>query len=186
MPVLSVLHTAVGDAPKDRLRLEEIYHTYCRRMLRVAWGVLRDREAAEDAVHDAFVGIARHMDTLSRLRENEVRHYVLRAAQNAAISRLRGQQEELPLEDAAAVAEEDFVALLCAKEDMEELMATMAQLPAAYRDALYTRYVMELPLREAAEMLGVKAETLRKQTARAKDLLAKKLREKGWDAYGRQ
>ena len=57
MPVLSVLHTAVGDAPKDRLRLEEIYHTYCRRMLRVAWGVLRDREAAEDAVHDAFVGI---------------------------------------------------------------------------------------------------------------------------------
>ena len=105
---------------------------------------------------------------------------------DAAISRLRGQQEELPLEDAAAVAEEDFVALLCAKEDMEELMATMAQLPAAYRDALYTRYVMELPLREAAEMLGVKAETLRKQTARAKDLLAKKLREKGWDAYGRQ
>lgn len=184
--MLSVLYAAVGDAPKDRLRLEEIYHTYCRRMLRVAMGVLHEHDAAEDAVHDAFVGIARHTDALSRLREDEVRHYVLRAAQNAAISRLRARAEELPLEEAAAVAEEDFVALLCVREDVEELMAAMAQLPAAYRDALYARYVMELPLQEAAQMLGVKPETLRKQASRGKDLLAKKLREKGWDAYGRQ
>ena len=185
MPVLSMLY-AVCDEPQHRLRLEEIYRTYCRRMLRVAMDVLHDRDAAEDAVHDAFLGIARHMDTLSRLQEDEVRHYVLRAAQNAAISRLRRQKAELPLENAAAVAEEDFFALLCAGEDAEELLAVMAQLPTAYRDALYVRYVMELPLREAAEMLQVKPETLRKQAARARDLLAKKLREKGWDENGRQ
>lgn len=185
MPVLSVLY-AVCDEPKHRLRLEEIYHAYCRRMLHVAEGVLHDRDAAEDAVHDAFLGIVRHMDTLSRLQEDEVRHYVLRAAQNAAISRLRGQKVELPLEVAAAVAEEDFFALLCARDDGKALLSAMGQLPAAYRDALYARYVMELPLREAAEMLGVKPETLRKQAARARDLLTKKLRERGWDAYGRQ
>ena len=185
MPVLAMI-CAVCDEPKHRLRLEEIYHTYCRRMLHVAEGVLHERDAAEDAVHDAFLGIVRHMDTLSRLREDEVRHYVLRAAQNAAISRLRGQKEEFPLSDAAAVAEEDFFALLCAKDDREELLVVMAQLPRVYRDALYARYVMELPLREAAEMLHVKPETLRKQASRGKDLLAKKLREKGWDVYGRQ
>ena len=184
MPVLAMI-CAVCDEPKHRLRLEEIYHTYCRRMLHVAEGVLHERDAAEDAVHDAFVGIARNMDALSRLREDEVRHYVLRAAQNAAISRLR-QARELPLEDAASVAEEDFFTLLCAKEDAAELAAVMAQLPAMYRDAIYYRYVMELPLREAAQLLGVKPETLRKQTSRARDLLAKKLREKGWDEHGRQ
>ncbi len=186
MPVLSMLYAAVGDEPRYRLRLEEIYHTYCRRMLRVAMDVLHDRDTAEDAVHDAFLGIARHMGTLSRLREDEVRHYVLRAAQNAAISRLRARPEELSLEEAAAVAEEDFFALLCAKDDREELMAIMAQLPSMYRDALYYRYVMELPLSEAAQLLGVKPETLRKQASRARNLLAKKLREKGWDAHGRQ
>ena len=84
------------------------------------------------------------------------------------------------------MAEEDFFALLCAEDDREALLSAMGQLPAAYRDALYVRYVMELPLREAAELLGVKPETLRKQVARARDLLAKKLREKGWDVYGRQ
>ena len=105
--------------------------------------------------------------------------------QNAAISRLR-QRREVPLEEAAAVAEEDFFALLCAKDDIEELLAAMAQLPSMYRDALYYRYVMELPLSEAAQLLGVKSETLRKQTSRARDLLAKKLREKGWGANGRQ
>lgn len=184
--MLPVVYAMALDEPKHRLRLEEIYRVYCRRMLRVAMDVLHDRAAAEDAVHDAFLGIARHMDTLSRLQEDEVRHYVLRAAQNAAISRLRRQKAELPLVDAAAVAEEDFFALLCAREDVEELLRAMAQLPAAYRDALYVRYVMELPLREAAEMLGVKPETLRKQASRARDLLAKKLREKGWDGNGRQ
>ena len=183
--MLAMLYAAVGDAPKHRLRLEEIYHAYCHRMLRVAEDVLHDRHGAEDAVHDAFLGIARNMDTLSRLREDEVRHYVLRAAQNAAISRLR-QRREVPLEEAAAVAEEDFFALLCAKDDLAELLAAMAQLPAVYRDALYYRYVMELSLSEAAQLLGVKSETLRKQTSRARDLLAKKLREKGWGANGRQ
>ena len=184
--MLPMVYTMALDELKHRLRLEEIYRAYCRRMLRVAEGVLHDRAAAADAVHDAFLGIARHMDTLSRLREDEVRHYVLRAAQNAALSRLRGQREELPLSDAAAVAEENFFALLCAKDDVEELLAVMAQLPAAYRDALYCRYVMELPLQEAARLLGVKPETLRKQAARGKDLLAQKLREKGWDGHGRQ
>lgn len=185
MPVLSMRYAAVGDEPKHRLRLAEIYHAYCCRMLYVAEGVLHDRDAAEDAVHDAFVGIARNMDTLSRLPEDEVRHYVLRAAKNAALGRLR-QAQELPLEEAAAVADEDFFALLCAKEDAAELAAVMAQLPERYRDALYVRYVMELPLREAAQLLGMKPETLRKQASRGKDLLAKKLREKGWDVYGRQ
>ena len=184
--MLSMLYAAVGDAPKHRLRLEEIYHAYCHRMLRVAEDVLHDRHGAEDAVHDAFLGIARNMDTLSRLGEDEVRHYVLRAAQNAAISRLRAQREELPLEEAVAVTEADFFALLCAKDDMEELLGVMAQLPPVYRDALYYRYVMELSLPEAAQLLGVKPETLRKQTSRARALLAKKLREKGWDANGRQ
>ena len=186
MPVLSMLYAAVGDEPRYRLRLEEIYRIYCRRMLRVAMDVLHERDAAEDAVHDAFLGIARRMDTLSRLREDEVRHYVLRAAQNAAISRLRAQREELPLEEAAAETEADFFALLCAKDDMEELLGVMAQLPPVYRDALYYRYVMELSLPEAAQLLGVKPETLRKQTSRARALLAKKLREKGWDANGCQ
>ena len=99
MPVLSMLYAAVGDEPRYRLRLEEIYRIYCRRMLRVAMDVLHERDEAEDAVHDAFLGIAHRMDTLSRLREDEVRHYVLRAAQNAAISRLRDRKEEFPLEE---------------------------------------------------------------------------------------
>ena len=69
---------------------------------------------------------------------------------------------------------------------MEELLGVMAQLPPVYRDALYYRYVMELSLPEAARLLDVKPETLRKQTSRARALLAKKLREKGWDANGCQ
>ena len=133
-----LLYAAVHDEPQHRLRLEEIYRAYCRQMLWVAADVLGDRHGAEDAVHDAFLGIARHMAVLSRLQEDEVRHYVLRAARNAAINRLR-QRRELPLEDAASVAEEDFIALLCAREDAEALLAAMEELPEHYRDVLYYR-----------------------------------------------
>ena len=169
---------------KQALRFEDIYHGYRRQMLRVAEEVLDDRDAAEDAVHDAFLGIARNMPTVAKLREDEVRHYVLCSVRNAALQLLRGRWKELPLDVAGDVSDEDFFALLTAKEDVSEAMRAMAELPEHYRDALYYRYVMELSPREAAELLHVKPETLRKQVNRAKSLLAQKLQERGWDIHG--
>ena len=168
---------------KQVLRFEDIYDAYRKQMLCVAREVLDDREAAEDAVHEALLGIACNMPIVAKLQEDEVRHYVLRSARNAALHALRGQQKELPLEVVGDVPDEDFFALLTAKEDVSEVMSAMAELPEHYRDALYCRYVMELPPREAAALLHVKPETLRKQVYRAKSLLAQKLQERGWDIH---
>lgn len=178
--LLAVCTNLIED-PKQKLRFEDIYHGYRRQMLCVAREVLDDQGAAEDAVHDALLNIACHMDIVAGLQEDELRYYVLRSARNAALHALRGRQKELPLDAAVDVSDEDFFALLTAKEDMSEVMSVMAELPERYRDALYCRYVMELPLREAAAMLHVKPETLRKQVYRAKSLLAQKLQERGWD-----
>ena len=182
--MLLVAYANLIEEPKQRLRFEDIYHAYRKQMLHVACEVLGDRAAAEDAVHDAFLGIARNMPTLAKLREDEVRHYVLRSARNAALQALRGRQKELPLEAVGDVSDEDFFALLAAREDASEVLHAMAELPEHYRSALYCRYVMELPPREAAELLQVKPATLRKQVNRAKGLLVQKLKERGWDIHG--
>ena len=169
--------------PKQLLRFEDICHAYRRQMLHVAEDVLQDRGAAEDAVLDALLGIARNMAAVAKLREDELRYYVLCSARNAALSLRRRQRPEILLGDVGEVSDEDFFALLTVKEDVSEVMSAMAELPERYRDALYCRYVMELPLREAAAMLHVKPETLRKQVYRAKSLLAQKLKERGWDIH---
>ena len=86
------------EEPRLLLRFEDVYYAYRRQMLQVAKRVLQDQCAAEDAVHDAFLGIARNMATVAKLREDEVRYYALRAAQNAARNLLRDTRRELPLE----------------------------------------------------------------------------------------
>ena len=182
--MLLAVYANLIEEPKLLLRFEDVYHAYRRQMLCAAREILHDWHAAEDAVHNAFLGIARNMSTVAKLSEDEVRHYVLRAAQNAARNLRRDTRRELLLESVPVVSDEDFFALLTAKEDVTEVMRAMAELPEHYRDALYCRYVMELPPREAAELLGVKPETLRRQVSRAKGLLAQKLKERGWDIHG--
>lgn len=86
-------------ADEDAAAFNRLYHDYRTRLHQYALSLVRDREAAEDAVHDAFMGWARQLAAGRAPRQPAP--YLYAAVRNRCIDRLR-RRPELALDDAPA------------------------------------------------------------------------------------
>jgi RNA polymerase sigma-70 factor (ECF subfamily) len=75
----------------------DLYRTYRTRLHQYALSLMRSRMAAEDVVHDVFVGLAKQ--TAQGRAPQEVSAYLYAAVRNRSIDRMRRRQD-VPLEDA--------------------------------------------------------------------------------------
>lgn len=163
------------DTEGQRSRFEKIYRENCQLMLALALRILREPYLAEDAVQDAFVRVASHMETVERLEDWQARRYVLTAARNAAIDlyRKRSRQalSEIPYEDPEAGAE------LVQAEDSREntVLEAVKNLPVHYRDVFLLKYSLGLTNGEIGELLGLTVSGVKQRVARGKELLRAEL-----------
>lgn len=63
------MYLALIDDEKDKIKFREIYEEYSKQMWYVANEILHDRFLAEDAVHDAFLGIAKNFGSSRKVGE---------------------------------------------------------------------------------------------------------------------
>lgn len=166
----------------DKLRFEQLYHSYRKQMLAVAYRILENTDDAEDAVQDALLGIAKSISSLWELEDGALRAYVLTAAKNAALKILcrnrKGADTERILELNYKETESVFQTVLNTM-DADLLLRAMRQLDPIYRDVLLLTYVQECDLQETAATLGRKEETVRKQLYRGRKLLIELCRKEG-------
>ena len=166
----------------DKLRFEQLYHSYRKQMLAVAYRILENPDDAEDAVQDALLGIVKSISSLRELEDTALRAYVLTAAKNAALKILyrnkKGTDTERILELDYKESESIFQTVLNTM-DADLLLRAMRQLDPIYRDVLLLTYVQECDLQETAATLGRKEETVRKQLYRGRKLLIELCRKEG-------
>ena len=55
------------DAEEDKQKFAILYETYRHLMMKVALNVLKDTFLAEDAVHEAFIKIAKNMEKIGEI-----------------------------------------------------------------------------------------------------------------------
>ena len=181
--MIPMLYADLIDDAGNRLRFEEIYETYCRQMFYKANCILRDEHEAEDAVHDAFIGIARNMKTVAAIaNEQDLRYYVLRAAENAAYNRTRQTKhytQAVPLENVPHVSDGGFWDSLCTRLEYEALVDIITALPRIYREVLYYHFVLEFSMPEVAQSLGLKLPTAKQRLVRGKKLLLQAIEREG-------
>ena len=187
--MIPILYADLIDGAANRLRFEEIYETYCRQMFYKANSILQDAYEAEDAVHDAFIGIARNMKTVASIaNEQDLRYYVLRAAENAAYNRTRQTKhytQAVPLEDVGHVLSSgEFWETICSKLDYEALVGIIAAMPRTYREVLYYHFVLEFTMPEVAQSLNLKLTTAKQRLVRGKKLLLQALEKEGSFDHG--
>lgn len=60
-----LVYLSMIEGPEDRNKFEIVYQQYKSLMYYVAYRILREERDAEDAVHNAFVRIAEHIDKIS-------------------------------------------------------------------------------------------------------------------------
>ena len=81
-----VFYLSLIDSDEDKSKFETIYYEYRERMFSAAFDILNNNEDAEDAVHNAFIGIAKNMKSIGEVKSNRTLSYCIKAAKNSAIN----------------------------------------------------------------------------------------------------
>jgi RNA polymerase sigma-70 factor (ECF subfamily) len=143
----------------DREALGELYDRYAAVALGVALRVVRDRDAAEDVVHDAFVAVWQKISRFDP-QQGQLRSWLLTVVRNRAIDRVRGARaaedidalDELgTLRSSANPTWEAAVANL----SLATLRGALGSLPGEQREAVELAYFGGHTYREVAVLTGV-------------------------------
>lgn len=165
----------------DRDKFTQVYERCRYTMLYVARGVLAGKYAylAEDAVHEAFLKLADHMEMVDDPASARTRSLAVIMAKHKAVDILRREQklskvplEESGLTDSAARDETEGYA------DLSALKEALSTLSEDYRTVLELKYVLGYGSREIAVLLDTNQKNIDMRVYRAKKKLRCILQEK--------
>lgn len=164
---LMALHVA-----GDGYAFTELVRRHQDRLWSVAVRMLRDPEAASDAVQDALLSAYRRAD--SYRGDAAVSTWLYRVVVNACLDRIRRERARptapLPATDPPTGVDDQQRTV-----DRLAVEWALAQLPAAQRAAILLVDLEELQVAEAAEILGVPAGTVKSRCSRGRAALAQLL-----------
>jgi RNA polymerase sigma-70 factor, ECF subfamily len=170
-----------GTVTEDKEALiDEIMNRYGQEILQLAYSYVNNRAIAEDLTQDIFVKCYNALHTYSG--KSKLRTWLWRIAMNHCKDFLRswynrnvmitgndltrnGTKKEL-IEQAVIQKEED-----------DQLLSEVMNLPIKYREVVYLFYYEELPIKEIAELTGTGVNTVKTRLKRAKELLKERLEE---------
>lgn len=169
-------YTLLIEEDSDKVKFEEIYNLYKKKMWYAANSVLSDAHLAEDAVHNAFLGVARNMKKIDDVHSRKTLSYVITASKNAAFDILRkAQPGETDIDELYDVSDKNSSSFYENIEAEELLVKILDAMPEIYRDVLYFLTVEQMSEKEIAELLGRKPGTVHQQVRRARLILKKEL-----------
>ncbi len=178
--MLFIFLAAIDDHRYDN-KFEEIYYEYNALALKVANSILDDMYDAEDAVMDAFFGIAKNIKALDALDQCKLKVYVCVTVRNSCINIIRKKRNsnaDLDFFEDAPSDEPSVEEALISKEYNQELVIAVSKLPVIYRDVLIYKYCINLSAKSISELLGIPFETVRSRIRNGLKKLRKALDKK--------
>jgi RNA polymerase sigma-70 factor (ECF subfamily) len=142
--------------PED---FERLYRTTYSKLINVTRMILKDHEAAEDCVHDAYVQAFRKWAEWKPTAPAEA--WLMRITKNAAISHIRRRSirtadEFIKRVGAPRAESEDPAAFI----DHEDLWVALSKLSEVQREAMILRYVHGYTNRAIAARTGIPERTI--------------------------
>ncbi len=162
----------------DEAAFEMLLHQYEAPLGRYLQSLTRSRHLAQDLLQETFLRAYTHM---ADLRDDAaIRPWLYRIATNLAMTALKRRHrfQWLPWLSSAEPTTrfEDDLA------ERDAVQRAIARLPADYSSCLLLTRVEGLKSHEAAAVLGISAELVRKRVSRALEMLRKELGKEDGDA----
>jgi len=144
--------------------LSSLYQIHALGLTRLAHVMLGDRAAAEDVVHDAFIGLQRNWHKLSD--QTKAPGYLRSSVLNGCRTALRrDHRRNIESQPDAIVGSPEMSAL--ATEEQRRIMTAIRCLPHRQREVLILRFYLQEPEAEIARLMGIKQSTVRSTAHRA-------------------
>ena len=142
----------------DSEALGILYDRYSPPAMAVAMRILRDRDAAEDLVHDVFVSVWQKIDRFDGSK-GSIRTWILAVLRNRAIDRLRSApvrlETDAPEENDSVTSGTETWDAVEGRLSAAQLRTAIDRLPAEQREAIELAYFKGRTYREIAEITGV-------------------------------
>ncbi|MGH2568968.1 MAG: RNA polymerase sigma factor [Bacteroidota bacterium] len=142
-------------------------YSYCSRLL-------RNKQAAEDATHDAFLKIRSAARTLNNPRA--FRAWIFRIARNEVMQALRRARRNGQIESDDVWEEETLAESYERAETREIVQRTLEMLKAEYKEVVVLREFEQLSYAEIAEVTGATESSVKSRIFKARKALVKKLK----------
>ena len=151
---------------------ELIVRRYNQRLFRTTRAILRDDDAAEDAMQEAYLRAFAKLDQFTG--EARFSTWLTKIAVYEALGRLRKAKFEEEL-DETMDAEDNPERAAYGRELQSAIEQAVDSLPPMYRTIFVMREVNELSVAETADCLGITQENVKTRLHRARTLLQKRL-----------
>lgn len=161
---------AVIEDEAQRNELAAFYAEYKNRFYRIAYSKLHNAEYAEDAVQEAFSGIADKPEKFFDVPEEKRLAYIDVIVRNISVEMFNAQNK-LPSDELNEELEDDAVSLensLFARISHDEILAFIDNLPSLQRNVLMLHCLFGLSIDETAQRLNISVTAANKRLTLAR------------------
>ena len=152
-----------GVARGEREALRAVYAQQSSRLFGIAFAILRDRDAAADAIQDAFLRLGQRAGQFDPAR-GEASAWLAGIARHAALDLARRRGRELPTDDPAlgdAAVAPDALERIAASHDGRRLRECLAALDEKNRRGILLAFVHGLSHAQVAARLDLPLGTVK-------------------------
>ena len=170
--------------PENKRPAELIWECARGLMYHTAYGILKNRTDAEDAMMDAMARIVKHEKKFTGLECNNMRALAVIYVRNTAIDLYNRNAkqpyptDEFPTEYTEAPSPEEEVV---GKDSAALLLAAIEKMPPSYRDVLLLAGKYGMSNGEIAEVLHLDNGTVRTRMSRARAILKETMKQNEGD-----
>jgi RNA polymerase sigma-70 factor (ECF subfamily) len=171
---------------RDDTAFRTIMERNNRRLYRIARGILRNDAEAEDVVQEAYVNAFTRLDGFRS--DSSLTTWLARITMNEALGRLRRERLAVNLDTFEAqrteaqiiqfpqtVASDDPERTMAQREILQLVERATDNLPEIFRIVFITRVIEGMSVEETANLLGLRAETVKSRLHRARRLVREQL-----------
>lgn len=158
---------------------EELYYKHHQIVYNVAYGVLKDRQDAEDVVIEVFSKL--YMCLKSNVEIQNIPPWLCITAKTTAIDMLR-KVSTISVNTQQEVVTEDFVDALIRKSLVDDVLRDLYRKNPKWFEYMAMHYLLEMSYEEIAKAEDVNADAVRQAIVRAKRYLNRKHNTLGTDS----
>lgn len=159
------------DSETDREKFKKLYEAYQKKMLYVAYQILKNQQDAEDVVQDSFLAIARHISSIGSVGEARTGVYLMKTVKNRALNLIRDRKETVNWDEVVLPIQDNIQETMCIQEEVKQVLEAIYQLKENYRDVLCLYFLNQLTTKEIADVLGRNHNTVKSELRRGKKQL---------------
>lgn len=165
-------YLSIIETQEDQDKFEHIYLKYSKLMKYVSYQILKDDFLAEDAVHNAFLNIIKHLDQIDEVDCHKTKGFCIVVVENISkrIYNVRKRVHTINYEDVdyEITDGKNMERDIDERISSEKIAEKIGLLPEIYRDVLMLKVFHECSDKEISKILDISPAAVRKRMERAR------------------